>query len=105
MTAAASANPHFLVLILSPAILLQQQKCQSLRKCQGRHEKESASKKGPGVEAILQNKVRPEFWMLLLTTDCASRLLIIHIILWFNIGIYYREYYVHYMQGVFSVYF
>lgn len=74
------------------------------RKCQGRHEKESASKKGSGVEAILQNKASPAFQMLLPYKDCVSRVLIIHITLWYNIGIYYTEYYVHYGGYIFSIF-
>lgn len=74
------------------------------RRCQGRHAKESASKKRSGVEAILQNKASPEFWMLLPYKDCVSRVFIIHIILWYNIGIYYTEYYVHYAGCIFSIF-
>lgn len=56
------------------------------RKRQGRHEKEGASKKRAGAEAVLQNKAGPELWMLLPYKDCVSRMLIIHTILWYNIA-------------------
>lgn len=116
VTAPAWANPRFLVLLfrrllffwpLPAAFLLQQRSTNSGRragvwrreKLPGRHEEE-----GAGVEAILQNKASPEFGMLLLNKDCASRVLIIRVLLWYNICIYCTEYYIHYAGRISSIF-